>query len=350
MPRSGAPKRLSGTRGRRGRLGKGRPRTPVVAIQTAAGKPSGRAFFGKLRSAGAAFLRLWVPARWGRGRGDAAAPTSSDVTNTVRRPPTPFVVVPRPTFVAVEREAAAVRSGLDLSTFNMLMDLQHRDITPEDYDTLRRLDLAVQPRTLTLDQLDAIAPASTWDLSTSPIAPAANAPAAESVTDAQSDDIRGSGDAARGAHGSNARDHSTRFCCGRIATRRNRPRPRVEGSPPRSVTTRSVTAAVRSPALTAAQSAAARPRSPSPRLDAACMVMPRGDASAEVGDGVAARGSKGLEEASAMACTCCICLEPLTAGECVRRLPCRHIFHAACIDEWLTTSSDICPECNQIVE
>ena len=47
--------------------------------------------------------------------------------------------------------------------------------------------------------------------------------------------------------------------------------------------------------------------------------------------------------------SCCICLETFAAGNSVRRLPCRHLFHASCIDEWLTTSSDICPECNQQV-
>ena len=67
--------------------------------------------------------------------------------------------MPSPTFVHTQREAAAVSAGVDVATFNMLMDLQHRDITPEDYDTLRRLDSAVQPRTLALDQVDLHAPA-----------------------------------------------------------------------------------------------------------------------------------------------------------------------------------------------
>ena len=44
----------------------------------------------------------------------------------------------RPTFLAVEREAAAVSAGVDIATFTMLQSMQHRDITPEDYDTLRR--------------------------------------------------------------------------------------------------------------------------------------------------------------------------------------------------------------------
>jgi hypothetical protein len=32
---------------------------------------------------------------------------------------------------------------------------------------------------------------------------------------------------------------------------------------------------------------------------------------------------------------CVICREPMCAGEEVRRLPCFHVFHAACIDQWL---------------
>ena len=46
---------------------------------------------------------------------------------------------------------------------------------------------------------------------------------------------------------------------------------------------------------------------------------------------------------------CSICLEPCTEGEVVRRLPCAHLFHAACIDEWLTQGADLCPECHRAV-
>lgn len=44
----------------------------------------------------------------------------------------------RPTYLSIEREAAAAAANVDVLTYNLMMDLQHRDITPEDYDTLRR--------------------------------------------------------------------------------------------------------------------------------------------------------------------------------------------------------------------
>ena len=56
--------------------------------------------------------------------------------------PSPTLNTTLNTFLSAQREAAAVSFGVDVSTFNMLMDMQHRDITPEDYDTLRRTHAA----------------------------------------------------------------------------------------------------------------------------------------------------------------------------------------------------------------
>ena len=43
--------------------------------------------------------------------------------------------------------------------------------------------------------------------------------------------------------------------------------------------------------------------------------------------------------------TCAICLEEWTDGEQVRRLPCYHVYHPNCIDQWFTEHKWICPSC-----
>ena len=42
---------------------------------------------------------------------------------------------------------------------------------------------------------------------------------------------------------------------------------------------------------------------------------------------------------------CNICLEDFKTGTNVRQLPCEHIFHPSCIDEWLSRHSCVCPNC-----
>jgi len=46
---------------------------------------------------------------------------------------------------------------------------------------------------------------------------------------------------------------------------------------------------------------------------------------------------------------CMVCLCDFSSGEEVRRLPCTHVFHASCIDEWLRRCTD-CPICKANVD
>lgn len=44
---------------------------------------------------------------------------------------------------------------------------------------------------------------------------------------------------------------------------------------------------------------------------------------------------------------CTICLDDFVPGDCVKELPCGHMYHKACIDPWLLTKSSLCPLCKQ---
>mmetsp|Transcript_87389 Transcript_87389/g.154984 ORF Transcript_87389/g.154984 Transcript_87389/m.154984 type:complete len:177 (+) Transcript_87389:51-581(+) len=45
---------------------------------------------------------------------------------------------------------------------------------------------------------------------------------------------------------------------------------------------------------------------------------------------------------------CAICMESFIVGELLRTLPCKHRFHAECVDQWFSTTSNItCPICRE---
>jgi hypothetical protein len=43
--------------------------------------------------------------------------------------------------------------------------------------------------------------------------------------------------------------------------------------------------------------------------------------------------------------TCSVCLDEFAVGEESRRLPCNHVFHPTCIDRWVASGHDTCPNC-----
>lgn len=55
-------------------------------------------------------------------------------------------------------------------------------------------------------------------------------------------------------------------------------------------------------------------------------------------------GARGCDETND-APQCYVCLEDFAIGEEIRELPCRHAFHAKCVDKWLLHSSRRCPTC-----
>ncbi|KAM9735195.1 LOW QUALITY PROTEIN: E3 ubiquitin-protein ligase ARK2C-like [Menidia menidia] len=57
----------------------------------------------------------------------------------------------------------------------------------------------------------------------------------------------------------------------------------------------------------------------------------------------------GEEEETDVDEKCTICLSMLEEGEDVRRLPCMHLFHQGCVDQWLATSRK-CPICRVDIE
>lgn len=209
----------------------------------------------------------------------------------------------------MEATAAAERMGVSLEMYTSLLELQHRDIMPEDYDTLQLLDSNTKPKTLNQATLEAKFPA--WTVPEGGGVPAPTAPAE------------------RAPHAS--RSLAGDFGQAADAEPDAEPEAETEGG--------------------------------SSEGDAAAMAQADEEAeAAEAAEAVEAVEKDADEtdaaDARALGCpasshsvwdaerTCSICLEKFLAGQLVRSLPCSHVFHAECIDSWLTQNSRHCPEDN----
>ncbi|KAI0520381.1 hypothetical protein KFK09_007853 [Dendrobium nobile] len=47
---------------------------------------------------------------------------------------------------------------------------------------------------------------------------------------------------------------------------------------------------------------------------------------------------------------CCVCLSSLDEGDVTRKLPCHHMFHRGCVDQWLAMRRRTCPLCRLSVD
>lgn len=57
--------------------------------------------------------------------------------------------------------------------------------------------------------------------------------------------------------------------------------------------------------------------------------------------------SSDIDAESGITTACAICLEDLAAGSVVRDLPCGHLFHSECVDDWFLHRHRNCPTCRQ---
>ena len=207
----------------------------------------------------------------------------------------------------LEAAAAAERCGVDMMTYTTLLELQHRDITPEDYDVLQALDTTTKRQTLSQHDLDARFPA--WRVG-------------EGDMEGEEEDAAEEA-AAGGAAAVSRRDLRDAF---------DDEAAFEHGAPSPSTTLEEEEAAAAEAAAEAAmwRARAAVPGAPADGFDD----EPTPSAGVTAQPGV-------VEDEGAR---CSICLEPFAIGQWARSLPCKHTFHAECIDAWLTGSSRRCPE------
>jgi hypothetical protein len=53
--------------------------------------------------------------------------------------------------------------------------------------------------------------------------------------------------------------------------------------------------------------------------------------------------------ASGSETTCPICLSEMAVGDTIRTMRCQHMFHQACVDEWLRVNAN-CPTCRKRID
>jgi len=255
-----------------------------------------------------------------------------------------------PAHGSAEEASLAEELGLDVETFRMLRQLEEREIVPEDYDVLLRLDEAVAPKTLAPPQLRRF-PTEVYAGRTGVtladevlVAPAAlvRGPTAFGV-DFWRLHVPQFGDEA-------SADGAPAACEGPV-------RGRVDfgadfwrlpmsledeaelsvcfGTPRSSVSTASVFTPRSSDGASSQHSSLGQ-------VDAGTEALIEVNASADVGE--LAEAAPVAAASAEPAETCMVCYMEFEEGDRVRRLqPCGHLFHKACIDSWLLGSSTRCP-------
>lgn len=179
----------------------------------------------------------------------------------------------------------AEQLGLDLATYQMLRQLEQRDILPEDYDLLGRLDESLKPKTLDPDDL-ARFETRTYTAPLRPVAQHTNATSA---------------------------DFGHNFW-----------QLPLEALPP-------------SPGIATADAGCYG--STFWKLPMRCLEDDgTSSTSTCVSDGPSSPGN-----GESIFNVCGVCLVDLEGGEEIRILPCGHLFHRECIDHWLLNCSIACP-------
>jgi hypothetical protein len=184
-------------------------------------------------------------------------------------------------------ETLAAQLGLDVETYRMLRQLEQRDIRPEDYELLGRLDDAVKPKTLNIADLERFMTRKYL--------------AASTCNDSTS---------------------SHRFPQFGVAFWQL-PLPFLEDEP-REIIANSTCFG----------------------LDFWKIEFPKvGDS--ELASTVASDNGKEDLENDCSLDVCGVCLLDFDDGDELRVLTCRHYFHRDCIDQWLLHSATTCPTCKQ---